>query len=171
MKLKILLPTILLCFGSICYAQNKDVFVCLPCGSACDAMQQKKPGQCEHCQMPLVAKASIKHTSVPPEKVCQFIAGKKDVVLLDVRTREEFNGTGEENFGTLKNAINIPIQELENRLSELAPHKAKTILVFCSHSHRSPRASYLLTQNGFKNVVNMDGGMSVVGNIPCKKMN
>jgi len=32
--------------------------------------------------------------------------------------------------------------------------------VYCSHSHRSPRASYMLSQNGFKNVTNMLGGMS-----------
>jgi rhodanese-related sulfurtransferase len=119
--------------------------------------------------MPLVAKSSIKHTTVAPEKVCDFIAMRKNLLLLDVRTREEFAGTSEENLGTLKNAINIPIDELESRLSELSAYKGKTILVFCSHSHRSPRASYLLTQNGFKNVVNMNGGMSVMQDDRCKK--
>lgn len=162
-----------LCFVlivNICFAQkSSEVYVCLPCGASCDTMEHTSAGQCEHCHMPLVAKSSIKHTSVSPEKVCQFIAAKKDLVLLDVRTREEFAGTSEENFGTLKNAINIPVQELEGRLSELKAYKGKTILVFCSHSHRSPRASYLLTQNGFKNVVNMEGGMSVMNDSRCKK--
>ncbi|MBK9570546.1 MAG: rhodanese-like domain-containing protein [Chitinophagaceae bacterium] len=35
------------------------------------------------------------------------------------------------------------------------------MVVYCSHSHRSPRASYMLTQNGFKHVTNMQQGMSV----------
>ena len=63
-------------------------------------------------------------------------------------------------WGT-KNAINIPVQELEKRMNELEKYKDKEIIVYCSHSHRSPRASYMLTQNGFKKVTNMLGGMSV----------
>ena len=170
MKLNVILSAILALAAITSVAQTKqNVYVCLPCGGSCDKEELTSPGNCQHCNMPLVSKSEIKHTSVSPEKVCRFIASKKDLVLLDVRTREEFNGTAEEHFGTLKNAINIPIQELESRLSELKRYKDKTILVFCSHSHRSPRASYLLTQNGFKNVVNMEGGMSVMADNSCKK--
>lgn len=166
---KILLVTILSLTVSFTLAQKKEMYVCIPCGNACDTEEFASDGQCSHCNMELVPKSSIKHKSVAPEKVCQFITSKRDIVLLDVRTREEFEGTSELNFGTLKNAINIPIQELEGRLSELNAHKGKTILVFCSHSHRSPRASYLLTQNGFKDVTNMEGGMSVMMDPRCKK--
>jgi rhodanese-related sulfurtransferase len=157
------------CFVVFAHAQNKKVFVCLPCGSTCDATEYAEGGQCSHCQMPLVEKSSIKHKSVQPDAVCRFIADNTKVILLDVRTKAEFEGTSDPNFGTLKSAINIPIQELESRLPELSQHKNKTILVFCSHSHRSPRASYLLTQNGFKTVFNMEGGMSVMGEGECKK--
>jgi rhodanese-related sulfurtransferase len=152
-------------------AQKKQTekFVCIPCGNSCDTEEFTSGGHCMHCNMALVPKSSIKHKSVSPEKVCQFINSKPGIVMLDVRTKEEFEGISEMNFGTLKNAINIPIQELESRLSELKAHKGKTILVFCSHSHRSPQASYLLTQNGFKDVTNMDGGMSVMTDNRCKK--
>jgi rhodanese-related sulfurtransferase len=83
------------------------------------------------------------------------------IVLLDVRTPEEFNGKADVKYGRLKNAINIPIQQLQSRLAELKQYKNREIIVYCSHSHRSPRASYLLTQNGFKHVTNMQGGMNV----------
>lgn len=53
------------------------------------------------------------------------------------------------------------MQELEKRINELEKYKDKEIVVYCAHSHRSPRASYMLTQNGFKHVTNMLGGMSV----------
>jgi rhodanese-related sulfurtransferase len=86
---------------------------------------------------------------------------EKSVVFLDVRTPAEFNGTAEDKFGAIKNAINIPVQELESRINELEKYKDKEIIVYCSHSHRSPRASYMLTQRGFKKVTNMLGGMSV----------
>lgn len=89
--------------------------------------------------------------------------------MLDVRTKEELAGKAEPNFGTLKNAINIPVQELETKIASIQSMKNKAIIVFCSHSHRSPRASYILTQNGFKNVTNMAGGMSVFTSKECMK--
>lgn len=150
-------------------AQKNEKYVCLPCGQACDAQEYMQAGQCEHCGMKLVLKSGITHKNVTPAEVCTFISRTPNIVLLDVRTREEYNGTADVNYGTLKNAINIPVQELESRLQELEKHKSKTILVFCSHSHRSPRASYLLTQNGFKKVVNMSGGMSVKADDRCKR--
>ena len=53
------------------------------------------------------------------------------------------------------------MEELQARMAELEKHKGKEIVVYCSHSHRSPRASYMLTEAGFKNVTNMTGGMNV----------
>jgi rhodanese-related sulfurtransferase len=171
MNRKLFLTLIFLQLCTIILAQTKqsEVFVCIPCGNGCDSHEYTSGGKCEHCNMDLVLKSSIKHKSVSPEKVCRLITTTPGILLLDVRTKEEFDGTSEMNPGTLKNAINIPIDELPNRLSELSAHKNKTILVFCSHSHRSPRASYLLTQKGFKNVVNMEGGMSVMNDASCKK--
>jgi rhodanese-related sulfurtransferase len=119
--------------------------------------------------MPLVKTSSVTFKSVEPSLVCDYIKMHPNVVLLDVRTKEEFEGKAKPNFGTLKNAINIPVQELESKLLSISHLKDKEILVFCSHSHRSPRASYLLTQNGFTNVTNMNGGMSVVAEGECKK--
>ncbi|MDX1936933.1 MAG: rhodanese-like domain-containing protein, partial [Flavihumibacter sp.] len=52
-------------------------------------------------------------------------------------------------------------QQLEQRVKELSKYKNYDIVVYCSHSHRSPRASYILNQHGFKKVTNMEGGMSV----------
>src|SRR5688572_13352954 len=124
-----LLSLIALCFCiAVAHAQTKKVFVCLPCGSSCDEHEYTEGGQCPHCQMSLVEKSSIKHKSVQPEAVCKFISANPQLILLDVRTQAEFEGTSDPNFGTLKNAINIPIQELESRLSELSKHKDKTIL-------------------------------------------
>ena len=141
--------------------QTNNQFVCLPCGSECDNTSHNKPGNCEHCQMKLVEKSTITFKNISPEKTCSYVAGKPATLLLDVRTPEEFNGKAEVNFGRLKNAVNIPIQELEKRISELKKYKDKEIIVYCSHSHRSPQASYLLTQQGFKKITNMSGGMSV----------
>ena len=113
--------------------------------------------------MELVKRSTVTHSNVEPEHLCSFIAkaGYNNVLLLDVRTPEEFEGRAEAKFGRLNNAINIPVQDLEKRMNELDTYKNKEIIVYCSHSHRSPRASYMLTQKGFKKVTNMQGGMSV----------
>jgi rhodanese-related sulfurtransferase len=142
---------------------GQDEYVCIPCGSDCDNTVHKGPGKCEHCNMDLVKKSTVRQNNVKPEDLCSFIAknGKDNVVLLDVRTADEFNGKANDKFGRLNNAVNIPIQELDKRMKELAKYKDKQIVVYCSHSHRSPRASYMLSQNGFNHVTNMLGGMSV----------
>ena len=137
-------------------------YVCLPCGADCDNTVYKKSGTCPHCMMKLVDKASIKFNNIEPDGICGLIKdmGEKNVVLLDVRTADEFNGKDKNRFGKLKGAINIPVQDLEKRIEELKQYKNKDIIVYCSHSHRSPQASYILTQNGFKKVTNMELGMS-----------
>ena len=144
-------------------------YQCLPCGSDCDKATYSSPGECSQCHMQLVKKSAVTFRSVEPAAICDYIKKHPDAVLLDVRTKAEFEGKTRPRYGTLRNAINIPIQELESKLSTISHLKNKEVLVYCSHSQRSPRASYLLTQNGFTNVTNMDGGMSEVTDTACKK--
>lgn len=142
---------------------------CLPCGQECDNKDYSKPGQCASCGMELVNKASIRFGSISTAAICQYIKTHPSVVLIDVRTKEEFEGKADPDFGGLANSINIPVQELEKRIPSLSSLKEKDIIVFCSHSHRSPRAAYLLGKNGFSKVKNMSGGMSVMKDNTCKK--
>lgn len=155
--------------GETKIATTQDSYQCIPCGSDCDKETYSKPGKCPHCQMQLVKRSTVNFKTIQPADLCNYIQTHPDVVLLDVRTKEEFEGKKNPVFGTLKNAINVPIQELEERLAELAPYKEKEVIVYCSHSHRSPRASYILTQNGFTNITNMAGGMSMMKDRSCVK--
>ena len=139
--------------------KNGAAYACLPCGASCDTAVYHKPGSCSHCNMELVDKSTIIHKNIQPENMCSLETGK--VIFLDVRTPEEFNGSAEQKFGAIKNAVNINVEELQARIAELEKYKEKEIVVYCSHSHRSPRASYILTEAGFKNVTNMTGGMNV----------
>jgi rhodanese-related sulfurtransferase len=148
--------------------QAQEAYQCIPCGGACDKATYDAGGECSQCHMQLVKKSSVTFHSIAPTEICDYIKKHPEAVLLDVRTKEEFEGKAHPDFGTLKNAINIPVQELESKLSTISHLKDKEVLVYCSHSRRSPRASYLLTQNGFTNVTNMEGGMSVVKDASCK---
>jgi len=170
MKFTVLLLATFLC-SMLLQAQKAGtvVYRCLPCGSECDKAAYSAEGKCTHCGMQLVLASTINFTEVSPTDICDYIKRNPEVILLDVRTKAEYEGKSNPNFGTLKGAINIPIQELSRRISELEKYRGKEILVFCSHSHRSPQAAYLLTQQGFDKVVNMAGGMSVLQDTSCKK--
>ena len=76
------------------------------------------------------------------------------IVVLDVRTPEEFKSE----TGHLKNAILLPVQELEARVGELEPYEGKTIIAVCRSGNRSSRAAAFLNQKGF-HVLNLEGGM------------
>jgi rhodanese-related sulfurtransferase len=150
-------------------ASPQDQYQCLPCGNDCDTISYSGPGTCPHCQMQLVKKSSVHFKNIQPDEICRYIAAHPKAILLDVRTKMEFEGKANPDFGTLKNAINLPVQELDTRMSELNQYKHKEIIVYCSHSHRSPTASWMLTQHGFKKVTNMLGGMSVLRDSTCRK--
>jgi len=141
---------------------NQDPYVCLPCGYSCDDEEHAGPGTCHACGMLLVKKSTIKFTTIYLQDFCKRLAANPNAMLLDVRSPEEFAGTIKErpSFGHFKRAINVNVEELEMRLDELEKYKNKEVLVYCSHNHRSPRASYLLSTHGFTNVKNLVGGVS-----------
>lgn len=148
---------------------QQEQYQCLPCGNDCDNTTYDHGGKCPHCGMQLVKKSTINFKTIQPGEVCAYLKQHPETVLLDVRTRDEYEGKSNPDYGTLQNAINIPIQELGSRIGEIDSLKHKEIIVYCSHSHRSPQASYLLSQNGFEHVVNMAGGMSVIKDNECMK--
>ncbi|NIR47863.1 rhodanese-like domain-containing protein [candidate division KSB1 bacterium] len=92
--------------------------------------------------------------SLTVEQVKSIIDQDTDVVLLDVRTEAEFHGE----LGHLKNALLIPVQELETRYTELEPYRNERIIVYCRSGGRSSRATQFLRDKGFE-VQNMQGGM------------
>jgi len=114
--------------------------------------------------MVLVEKTSIHFNNLSYKEFCQRIAAHPDALILDVRSPAEFKGITQDipSIGHFKNAVNINITELEGRINEIATYKDKEVLVYCSHSHRSPQASYWLGVNGFKSVSNMSGGVSIL---------
>jgi rhodanese-related sulfurtransferase len=139
-------------------------YVCSPCGNDCDKHEYDKPGMCSSCGMSLIDRSTIGFKDIDFEAVCARLKANPRAVLLDVRSPAEFQGTTTEvpTFGHFRNAININISELESRVGELAKYKDQELIVYCSHSHRSPTASYFLATHGFKNVKNVAGGVSTL---------
>lgn len=75
---------------------------------------------------------------------------QKTSLLLDVRTPEECE------MGIISGSMNIPIDELRKRLSEVP--KDKAIYTYCASGHRSYLALLILKAHGYNNVKNLSGG-------------
>lgn len=153
---------ILLFLTALASNQTKE-YVCTPCGLECDHAVYDKPGSCSSCGMTLVEKSTVKFKDLTFEQVCARLKANPKAVLLDVRSPGEFAGSAElPSFGHFKNAININVEELPSRVKEISKYKNQEVLVYCSHSHRSPRATYFLSTSGFRNVNNVAGGVSTI---------
>jgi len=83
----------------------------------------------------------------------------KGYALIDVRTESEFER------GTIPGAINMPVDSIRERKSELVN---KNLLVTCQVGQRGHTASLLLKELGF-NAVNLDGGYLLWSNSPASK--
>lgn len=73
-----------------------------------------------------------------------------ETILVDVRTADEYS------LGSIPGAINIPVDELRSRLSELP--KNRPIVVTCAVGLRGYLAYRILVQHGYKDVRNLSGG-------------
>lgn len=67
-------------------------------------------------------------------------------MLVDVRTPEEFNA------GSVKGAINIPLNDIQSKAAQLKNDKG--VILFCRSGSRSGMAKMMLEAKGIKNVCN-----------------
>lgn len=81
--------------------------------------------------------------------------GHSRPLVIDVRTPEEFS------TGAYPGAVNIPLDELSSRISELG-EPTSDITLYCASGARSAYGQRLLHQMGFKNVKNGGGIMQMM---------
>lgn len=94
------------------------------------------------------------------ESIISFLRGEPETdfaalvrggaVILDVRSKNEFKS------GHIRGAINIPVTELSERLSQL-PDKRKPVVTCCASGVRSSSAAAILKSAGYVNVFNGGG--------------
>ncbi|GFZ34094.1 rhodanese-like domain-containing protein [Clostridium zeae] len=84
----------------------------------------------------------------------KLILSNDDILLLDVRTKEEFEE------GHIEGAVLIPADKLPFRYEEILEYEDKPILVYCQTGGRSPMATNFLEENGFSDIYHMYEGFS-----------
>jgi rhodanese-related sulfurtransferase len=82
-----------------------------------------------------------------------MINSNKDILLLDVRSSDDFN------IKKLKNSVNIPLQDLYHDIDMIEAFKDKVIIVYCYHGYRSVTACNILYDLGFRYLYNLKNGI------------
>lgn len=86
-----------------------------------------------------------------PLELKNTIEQHQDYLLLDVREPFEFN------YAHIANSVLIPMGKIEQHIDQL--NKDQAIVVICHHGIRSQHVALFLEDMGFKNVINLQGGI------------
>lgn len=101
----------------------------------------------------LITQAQTGPKHLQPQQAAQWLESDKSVVVLDVRTADEFRTVH------LKNAVNVDYTapDFEQQLAKL--DRSKPYLLHCALGGRSTKALPVLQNLGFKDVRHLDGGI------------
>jgi len=90
-------------------------------------------------------------SNITPEEAKKRLDSEKDIILLDVRTKEEYE------TGHIKNSTLMPVDTLKEESVKNLVDKQATIFVYCRSGNRSVAAANILIEQGYKNVFNLGG--------------
>lgn len=95
----------------------------------------------------------ITFKSISMEEGRKIIESEKDYIILDVRTKEEYDD------GHIPGAINVANEDISISMQsiEQLPDKKQKILVYCRSGNRSKQAAKKLAVLGYSNVVEFGG--------------
>ncbi|MFK7641515.1 rhodanese-like domain-containing protein [Neisseria oralis] len=97
--------------------------------------------------VPVAAQAAA---AKPAEKTAAQPTKAKGI-WIDVRTPEEFKE------GHLKDAVNIPVDQIGARIGSVSPDKSAPVNLYCRSGRRSEAALQELKKMGYTNVTNHGG--------------
>ena len=90
------------------------------------------------------------YQKISAEEAYEMMASQ-EVVVVDVRTREEYDG------GHIPNAILVPNESIGDDMPEALPDKEATLLIYCRSGRRSKEASEKLLKLGYKSIYEFGG--------------
>jgi len=95
--------------------------------------------------------------SMTQREAYELLNNGSDVILLDVRSEEEFLG------GHVEGSVLLPLPELGEFAESVLQDKSATILVICNSGNRSQTASQELANLGYTNVYDIGGVLTWPG--------
>lgn len=98
---------------------------------------------------------SLDNRWIEVEELRQSIAGPKSPIIVDVRGPDEFDGP----LGHIAGAMNIPLAELPQRLTEIKAHAGQAVIMVCKTDRRSAQAASVFEETGRQSARVLRGGM------------
>ena len=97
------------------------------------------------------AQAKSAYKTITPTEAKQKTAADKKIILLDVRTIEEY---AEKHIaGTML----IPLDKLQNDVLKKIPNKNSTVFIYCRSGRRSKIAADMMLDMGYINIYDLGG--------------
>ena len=93
------------------------------------------------------------YNEIDSTKTIELVNETKETLVIDVRGADAYAK------GHLANAINIPFDEFEGKISDLEGYKDQTIVLICNTGNKSGKAGKMLVDKGFTKVYNAEDGM------------
>ena len=88
---------------------------------------------------------------ISAEEAYEMMVSQEVVVVVDVRTREEYDG------GHIENAALVPNESIGSEMPEALPDKEVTLLIYCRSGRRSKDAAQKLLALGYQSVYDFGG--------------
>ena len=91
------------------------------------------------------------YMNITAEEAKEIMDSEEGYIILDVRTREEYDE------GHIPGAILIPNTEIEEKAEDVLTDKNQLILVYCRSGRRSKIAAEALAELGYTNIKEFGG--------------
>jgi phage shock protein E len=121
--------------------------------SVADTPAAKSPPAAPAAVPPAGAKPSAVKPITADELIARQHAKDAKLVVLDVRTPEEFAE------GHVPGAVNVPHDQVEARLGELQSLRDKDVVLYCRSGRRAGMAAETLQKAGFTRLQHLEGDM------------
>lgn len=95
--------------------------------------------------------AAIQFSKISPEEAKKRLDSEKDIILLDVRTVEEYTESH------IPGSILIPVDVIDKEAQEKIKDKDAVIFVYCRSGRRSEIAAESLVNQGYTKVYDLGG--------------
>ncbi len=100
----------------------------------------------------LVQEAKSRIREISQDELKQWLAENKEMILLDVREREDFQA------GAIPGAVSLPRGILEVEIDEVVPNQDQVVVMYCGGGSRSALAADTLQVMGYQHVYSLQGG-------------
>jgi rhodanese-related sulfurtransferase len=99
----------------------------------------------------LTEESKISYKIITQEEAKKIIDGQDGYIILDVRTKEEYDA------GHIPNAMLLPNEDIGSEDIDILPDKKQLILIYCRSGNRSKQAAQKLVDLGYENIMEFGG--------------